>query len=65
LEVLRVDTRKNPSTTALVKFLRSGSIKRKTTGIEFKTNSSQLAWPFAARCNHRLGSQSFLPFSRV
>jgi hypothetical protein len=43
LQVLTADTRKSPSTTVLVKFLRSVSIKGKTTGIEFKTNASQLA----------------------
>jgi hypothetical protein len=42
LEDLRVDRRKRPSTTTLVKILRSGSIKGKTTGIEFKTNASSL-----------------------
>ena len=43
LEDLGVDTRKSPSTTALAKILRSGSIKRKTTGIEMNTNASQFA----------------------
>jgi len=43
LEDLRVDARKNPSTTALVKILRSGFIKGKTTGTECKTNVSQFA----------------------
>jgi hypothetical protein len=43
LEDLRVDTRKNPSTTVLVKTLRSGSIRGKNaTGIEFQTNAGQL-----------------------
>lgn len=43
LEGLKVDTRKNSSTTALVKILGSVSINGKTTGTEFKTNVSQLA----------------------
>jgi hypothetical protein len=43
LEDLRIDKRNNPSTAALVKILHSDSIKGKITGIEFKTNSSQLA----------------------
>jgi len=65
LEDLRVDARKNPSTTTLVTILRSGSIKGKTTGVEGKTNVSQFAWSFAARCNHRLDWRSLLPFSRL
>jgi hypothetical protein len=36
LEDLSVDTRKRPPNTALVKRLRSGSIKGQTTGIECK-----------------------------